>query len=172
MVKPNEVLAKAKKFEEQNYKFRVFLKIRADHKKLDKQFLKLHKEFFTDYDCCKCANCCKMCDIILDHDEVKRITAFLGLAESDFIASYLANADADDEKPYKIKTKPCLFLQDDGHCRIQDCKPDVCVGFPYTDRPNRLSSMYSIIFSAEICPIVFEILERLKMMYGFRNRRN
>jgi len=170
MIKPNEVKAKAQELEEQNYKFRAFLKNRADDDELDKQFLELHKELFAGYDCCKCANCCKTCRIALDNDEVKRIAVFLDLTENDFIAAYLANADPDDEKPYKIKGKPCPFLCDDGRCRVQDCKPDVCAEFPYTDHPERLSSMYGIIEHAEVCPIVFEILERLKVMYGFRNR--
>ena len=170
MIKPNEVKAKAQKFEEQNYKFRAFLKNRADDDELDKQFLELHKELFAGYDCCKCANCCKTYRIALDNNEVKRIAAFHDLKENDFIAAYLANTDSDDEKPYKIKEEPCSFLCDDGRCRIQNCKPDDCVEFPYTDHPERLSSMYSIIEHAEVCPVVFEILERLKVMYGFRNR--
>jgi len=170
MVKPNEVKAKAQKLEEQNYKFRTFLKNRADDEELDAQFLLLHKELFTGYDCCKCANCCKMYRITLDNDEVRRIAVFIGSTENDFIAEYLVIAKPDDEKPYKIKETPCPFLFEDGRCRIQDCKPDVCTGFPFTDQPDRLSSMYGIIEHAEVCPVVFEILERLKVMYMFRNR--
>ena len=56
----------------------------------------------------------------------------------------------------------------DGCCLIQNCKPDVCVEFPYADKPGRLSSMYGVIERAEVCPVVFEILERLKDTYGFR----
>ena len=167
MLKPTEVKSKAQRLEEQNYKFRTFLKNRADDDKLDAQFLALHKELFADYDCCKCANCCKAYNIILAGDEVKRISAFLGLTESDFIAEYLQNADADDEKPYKVREKPCSFLGGDGRCRIQNCKPDVCNEFPYTDKPGRLPRMYGVIKNAELCPVVFEILERLKVMYGF-----
>ena len=43
-------------------------------------------------------------------------------------------------------------------------------GFPFTGQPDRLSSMYSIIGHAEVCPVVFEMLERLKVIYRFRNR--
>jgi Fe-S-cluster containining protein len=170
MVKPSEVKAKAWRLEEQNYKFRVFLKNRADYDKLDAQFSELHEELFADYDCCKCANCCKAYYITLDNDEVKRISAYLGQTESDFSAEYLTDADADDEKPYKFKKMPCAFLQDDGRCRIQTCKPDDCAEFPYTNKPDRLASMLGIIDHAEVCPVVYEILERLKVMYRFRNR--
>ena len=40
MVKPHEVKAKAEWLEEQNYKFRTFLKNRAGDDELDAQFLK------------------------------------------------------------------------------------------------------------------------------------
>ena len=170
MIKSTEVRAKAQKVEEQNYKFRMFLKNRVDDDELDAQFSELHRELFAGYDCYKCSNCCKSHSIILDKDEVKRISAFLGLTESAFIGEYLMNANTEDEKPYRFKAVPCAFLSDDGRCRIQDYKPDVCTGFPYTDQPDRLSSMYGIIGNAEVCPVVFEILERLKVIYGFRNR--
>jgi Fe-S-cluster containining protein len=168
MIAPNEVEAKALKFEEQNLKFRTFLKNRADDDELDAQFLRLHKELFAGYDCRKCNNCCKACKTLLDIDEVRRISTFLGLAESAFVAEYLTDAEPQDEKPYRIKESPCTFLGEDGCCSIQDCKPAVCRDFPYTDQPDRLSSMYSVLAFAEVCPIVFEIIERLKKMYRFR----
>ena len=59
MVRPDEVKLKAQRLEERNYKFRTFLKSRADDDELDAQFLDLHKELFAGYDCSKCANCCK-----------------------------------------------------------------------------------------------------------------
>ena len=170
MLKPSEVKDEAQKLEDQNYQFRRFLKGRADADKLDAQFLSLHEELFADYDCNECANCCRSYGTIISSDEMKRIAAHLGLPESDFIAKYLIQAEPDEDLPYEFKDKPCLFLHDDGSCRIQECQPEVCAAFPFTDRPDRLSSMLSIIGHAEVCPVVFEILERLKVLYGFRNR--
>jgi Fe-S-cluster containining protein len=170
MFKPTEVKAKAEYLEDANCRFRTFLKIHAEGDELDAQFLALHKELFANYDCCKCNNCCRAFDISLDGDEAKRIAAFLGMTESDFAAKYLTNADPEDDKPSKFATKPCPFLGGDGRCAIQECKPDVCTGFPYTDKPNRLSSMWGVIDNTAICPVVFEILEEIKGIYGFRNR--
>ena len=170
MVDPNDVKAKALKLEKQNLKFRTFLKSSADDDELDAQFLKLHEELFAGYDCCKCANCCKEYRTLLDDKDVGRIASFLGMTEKDFVAMYLDNADPDDGKPYKTKNMPCAFLCDDGRCKIQDVKPDDCTEFPYTDHPDRLSSMYGVIEFAEVCPVVFEIIERLKAMYGFHDR--
>ena len=41
MVRPDEVKSKAQRLEERNYKFRTFLKSRADDDELDAQFLDL-----------------------------------------------------------------------------------------------------------------------------------
>ena len=42
MVRPNDVQSKARRLEDQNIKFRTFLKNRADYDELDAQFLQLH----------------------------------------------------------------------------------------------------------------------------------
>lgn len=68
---------------------------------------------------------------------------------------------------YEIK-KPCPFLCEDGQCEVEFCKPSECAGYPYTDRPDRMGSLLNIIASAEVCPIVYEMLERLKDIYHFR----
>ena len=170
MVNPKEVKASAKKLEDNNLRFRSFLKNRADDEELDAQFLELHRELFADYDCCKCGNCCKNCEILLNENDVVAASTYLGQTTESFVAKYLTAADPEDELPYKFKSSPCVFLQEDGKCRIQDCKPTVCREYPHTDKPERLFSLYGILGSAEVCPIVFEILERLKTIYRFRNR--
>jgi len=169
MIKPSEVAARAEGLEQQNYEFRTFLKIHADYDELDSQFSKLHKELFANYDCSKCANCCRTYNVVLDKDEVKKISKFLKTTESEFMTKYLVLADTDDEKQYKFKHKPCSFLDNDGRCQIEDCKPNNCKDYPFTDQPDRLLSMFSVIDHASVCPVVFEILERLKILYGFRS---
>lgn len=49
-------------------------------------------------------------------------------------------------------------------------RPEVCRGYPYVggDVPSR---MVGIIERAGTCPVVFEMLERLKDMLGFRRYR-
>jgi Fe-S-cluster containining protein len=165
MIKPTQVKVKALRLEKQNLEFRSFLKNRADDDELDAQFLELHTELFATYDCSQCNNCCREFSVNIDSDEAESIAAFLGMTGSEFASKYLTEADPWTEK----LVNPCPFLGDDG-CQIQSCRPRVCEGFPFTDQPDRLSSMMSIIGHAEVCPIVFEILERLKVMYGFRHR--
>jgi hypothetical protein len=171
MIKPNQVKAAAQKVEDENYDFRLFLK-GQDPDELDERFAALHKELFADYDCCQCANCCMSCSIFLDDEDIDRMMSSIIIPRSNFMELYLTKTKASDEKPYKFKDRPCIWIDDDnGTCDIYDRKPHNCTAFPFTDQPNRLQSMYSTIAHAEVCPVVFEILERLKVMYGFRRKR-
>ena len=163
MVDPVNVGAAAGKLENENIRFRTFLKTHADSCELDRQILALHNELFADYDCRECANCCRAYSTSLAEDDVDRISAFLAMTGPDFVEKHLTLSP----EGYEIKA-PCGFLEENGACAIQDCKPAECVDFPHTDKPGRLESLYSILSFAEVCPVVFEILQRLKALYGFR----
>ena len=72
MLQPDKVKIEAKKKEEENYRFRTYLKIHANEKKLDRQFLQLHNELFKGYDCSKCRNCCKMYRASIPAEDVEK----------------------------------------------------------------------------------------------------
>lgn len=165
MVRPDQVRVAAVRQEENNYRFRRFLKNRADSEELDQQFLRLHNELFAGYDCSQCRNCCQQMDTSLNDEEITSIAAFLGMDKRAFTEEYLTPGV---EGP--ALQAPCRFLRKDGACELEGCKPASCREFPYTDKPDRLSRLLGILSSAEVCPVVFEILERLKKFYGFRNR--
>lgn len=77
----------------------------------------------------------------------------------------------ESENIYVTKHHPCDFLKKDGNCKLGEYKPENCRKYPYTDQPERLHSLYSVLETVEVCPIAFEIYERLKKEYGFRYRR-
>lgn len=167
MKEPSEVKEAFGSVEDENYAFRRFLKTHAKEKELDKQFLKLHKELFLTYDCSKCRNCCKDYSACFKPYELGPVSAFLSMTEKDFMKKYI-NEDFGD---YQLKMVPCCFLKEDGDCQIETCKPESCRDYPFTDRPERLESLLSIVESARVCPVVFEILERLKDEYKFKKRK-
>ena len=92
----------------------------------------------------------------------------LSISGEDFINRYLEYDPA--EGAYKAKHCPCDFLREDGDCVLGEYKPENCRNYPYTDQPDRMGSLLSIIESAAICPVVYEILERLKEDYHFKKR--
>lgn len=163
MILPTKIHAVAARHEQENLRFRRFLKAHADADELDRQFMALHYELFAEYDCCHCGNCCRAYSTTLQDGEIESIAAFLGLTPQDFAEKYLVDGIGGHE----LKA-PCCFLGEDGKCTIQECKPSECRGFPYTDRPERLYSLFNTVSFAEECPVVFEILERLKDSYEFR----
>lgn len=153
MIHPDKVSAKAKKKENENFKFRSYLKCHADEDELDRQFLRLHKELFADYDCSKCRNCCKMYKGSIPVEDIDRDAQYLGITPEQFIDAYLEKEEYDMN--YQTKHKPCDFLQEDGNCKLGDCKPDSCKKYPYTDQPERVSSLLNLLDVIEICPVAF-----------------
>lgn len=71
---------------------------------------------------------------------------------------------------YHTNHKPCDFLQEDGNCKLGNCKLDSCKKYPYTDQPERLCSLLGMLDTVSICPVAFEMFERLKKEYGFKRR--
>lgn len=162
-IKELESLAKAK--EEDNYKFRRFLKARADSKELDEQFKELHDKYFAIYDCSKCKNCCVSYNGTIPKKDVEKDAKYLGITVEEFVDKYL------DTPPiyegYTTKNKPCDFFVDN-KCILGECKPEACKAYPHTNMPYRLESFYSVIDKTFVCPVVYEIVEELKYRYGFR----
>lgn len=168
MITPELVQKEAKKREKENMRFRTYLKCHADEEKLDRDFLRLHKKYFKGYDCRQCRNCCKMYCAEIPREEVSRDAALLGLSEAAFIEKYL-EPDRFGMK-YQSKHVPCDFMMEDGNCMLGEYKPEGCKLYPYTDQPERLHSLYSVLSAVEVCPVAFEIFEELKREYGFRGR--
>lgn len=166
MLAPRKVKFNAQKKENENLKFRTFLKCNADDEELDEQFVRLHDELFADYDCSRCRNCCKMYYGIIPADDIEKDAMYLKISANEFAEQYLTEKDS--EGNYQTKNKPCDFLQADGNCKLGDNKPENCKKYPYTNQPERLRSLYSVMDAVSVCPVAFEIYERLKDEYGFR----
>ena len=152
------------KLEDENYEFRTFLKIHADEEELDKQFHSLHKELFENYDCSKCRNCCREFEVVLEKGEIEAIAGFLHISRESFISDFTK----ENHGEHQLNEIPCRFLNADNTCQIESCKPRGCVEYPNTDKPGRLWSLLGIIASASVCPVVCEILQRLKLQYKYK----
>lgn len=169
MMSPDKVYKEANRLEDENYQFRSYLKLHAEEEELDKRFFRLHKELFAEYDCSKCRNCCKMYKATLDEQDIMRAAKMLNMGKEQIIDNYLFFNGT--ENNYETKHKPCDFLMENGECRLGEVRPDNCKEYPYTNRPERLHSLYAVLDVITVCPVAFEIYERLKKEYGFRRKR-
>ena len=66
----------------------------------------------------------------LTTDEVKEVAEYLKMEEPQFVQTYLEKDET--EGTYLTKNKPCDFLQKNGECLLEECKPDGCKKYPYT----------------------------------------
>ena len=166
LIRPDQVSACAERKEQENIRFRVFLKNHADPQLLDQQFLQLHNTIFPKYDCTQCRNCCKLLQAEILTPEISRYAELLHMTRDDFVAAYLEQGDCGE---WLEKHSPCGFLESDGSCKLGECRPESCKKFPFTNQPERLSSLYSVLNAASVCPAAYEIIEALKREYHFRS---
>ena len=160
MISPKNVKRLAQKKEEENYAFRSFLKGYANPKAFDKKVNRLHRELFANYDCSKCRNCCKEFHGSIPVEDIEKDAKYLKLDVSEFKRKFLEKDDAGGN--YITRHKPCDFLQSDGSCLLGECRPRSCKEYPHTNKRDRIGSLLSMLENAEVCPVVYEIIERLK----------
>lgn len=168
MIRPSQVAFYAKKAEKQNYRFRSWLKGNVNPEDLDKQFLRLHEEFFSGYDCSRCRNCCKQYPGGISEEDLEKDASLLHMSVEEFKEKYLVESDDPDSLKYITKHTPCDFLTPEGVCLLEENKPKDCLDYPYTNRPDRMESLLSFLDAVSVCPVAYEICERLKEHYHFR----
>jgi len=163
------VLAQAK--EEENWKFRQFLKLRCelDPDELDQKVFDLTQRVWAGIDCTTCANCCKQVRPTLSEGEVDRLARRLGLPREQLIASCLEKTEKGEDNPWTTRSTPCPFLKDN-RCSVYEDRPADCSGYPYLYQPDFAFRMLAMIDRTGTCPIVYEVMEELKRSLGFRIR--
>lgn len=160
MINPKNVKRIARIREEENSAFRAFLKEDANQELFDKKVNLLHRELFANYDCSKCRNCCKEFYGSIPVEDIEQDAKYLKMVAEEFKRKFLQQDE--NEEGFSTRHKPCDFLQPDGNCLLGECRPRSCKEYPHTDKPGRIESLLSMLENAEICPVVYEIIERLK----------
>lgn len=150
----------SKNKEKENLKFLSALK-KKDSRKVDDAFHAIHDEVFEEVDCLHCANCCKTTSPIFYQNDIERVAKALRMRPGDFIEKYL---QVDEDKDYVLKSSPCPFLDADNYCMVYDDRPKACREYPHTNRKKMVQIMDLTYKNTQVCPAVFEMLERLKKM--------
>ncbi len=159
-LKKIERLGKIREYE--NVRFRSFLK-GFDDKKIDPIVHRLNEEISAQIDCTECGNCCKVLRSRIAEHDIERLAGGLGISRSQVIERYL---ELYDNELY-IEQIPCPFLKDN-KCTVYEYRPDDCRSYPHLHKPHFISRLWSVIDNYSICPIVFNVVERLKDELGFR----
>ncbi|MBK8684445.1 MAG: YkgJ family cysteine cluster protein [Bacteroidetes bacterium] len=112
-----------------------------------KQLPELHEDVFSRIDCLSCANCCKNHSPRFKIPDIKRIAKFLGMKEGVLIEKYLR---LDEDNDYVLQHQPCTFLGSDNTIPMK-----MLLKRPALTPKN-----------AEVCPAVFEVMEKLSEGMG------
>ncbi len=128
-------------------------------KVLDKLIHPLHDEVLSCTDCLKCANCCSTTGPLFTDKDISRIAKHLRIKPSEFVEK---NLRIDEDRDYVLQSVPCTFLGMDNYCSIYEVRPKACREFPHTDRIKQHQLLGITEKNVEVCPAVFNIIEKLK----------
>lgn len=118
-------------------------------------------------DCLDCGNCCKQLQIVVDERDLQRLAKRLGVSAGDVRTKYVARAE---DGTLHFRSSPCPFLGEDNACGVYEDRPQACRDFPYLHAGNFRSRVYVTWENAALCPIAFNVWERLKAQWGKKKK--
>jgi len=138
----------------------MLLKLKAKPPKdLDEIFGKYHDEAFKKINCLDCGNCCKTTSPMFFDKDIESLSIALKMKPGAFIEKYLF---MDTDGIYALKLAPCPFLGNDNYCHVYNDRPKACRDYPHTNHRKMHTYLHLSAKNAEICPAVFNILEKLE----------
>ena len=149
--------------ENENMRFRTFLKGK-DGDKVDVIVHRLHEEITKQIDCALCRNCCRQLNVRLFPEEIAFLAQLESITPENYESEY---CEKEGFGEIYLKKLPCRYL-DGSQCRIQENRPKKCQDFPYTAKKKFISRLLGMLSFYEICPIVFNLMEKLKTELRFR----
>lgn len=154
--------------EDRNVEFRTFIKCLGwEDEKLDALVHEILQSVESQIDCTKCANCCRVMQTAVEPEDIDRLAERLGISHQEFEDQYKAEENYWGDTV--IPEMPCPFL-DDCVCTVYDARPSNCRDYPHIQKDGFRSRMLSVLGNAEVCPIVFNVLEQLKEQFGWQSR--
>lgn len=148
---------------EENKSFKEFLKA-IPTKNVDIHVQELNEKVSAEIDCTACANCCKILEPPVGEVEIRPLAQTKNLTTATFKKEYVGQESGTNIQ--FLKCQPCIFLQDK-HCGIYEIRPASCADYPHLTNPNFKYRWKSVMANYGICPIVFNVVEKLKMKIGF-----
>ncbi len=152
----------AQKKENENYEFRSFLKMLATEDwVIDQWVQKIAYHVENEIDCTKCAQCCKGLVIEVKEKDVKNLARGMKIKSKLIKEQYLVK-DEEQRNCYNFKAQPCPLLKDN-KCSVYDYRPKTCADYPFLHKEGFRSRLLGVIANYGVCPIVYNVLEQLKV---------
>jgi Fe-S-cluster containining protein len=104
---------------------------------------------------------------LLTGRDIRRLSEMLLLPKPELIGKYLQPGE--DKGTYVPRQVPCPFLREN-LCTVYEGRPDNCRSFPNLHKRDFRSRLIQVIENSTICPIVYNVLEVLKLEFWRRRR--
>lgn len=153
--------------EEENDCFRIFLK-QQDSREIDEMVHSLNQSISAQIDCTQCGNCCRSLMINVEPEEAKSVADYLNVPAAEFNQTYIERSE---QGQMVINTIPCHFLQHN-KCSIYSHRFNECREFPHLHKPAFTSRLFGTFMHYGRCPIIFNVIEALKIELSFKFVRN
>ncbi len=127
----------------------------------------LNEEISSQIDCTECGNCCRTLRPPMRPQEIKKFCRELNILPGEFLNHYTETLP--NEKFPFLKGMPCPFLENN-RCLHYAIRPRVCAGYPFLDRKEFAFRLINVIRNYSICPIVYNVFERLKVQTGYKKK--
>ena len=154
----NIINYKSNRNERQNLEFRNFLK-KSDSSKIARIVDQLQQSISKKIDCKECGNCCTALKPNLTEKDISRLAKIEDIPTEEFKNVFTAKSPFNSET--YLKGQPCKYLKNK-KCTIYTKRPRDCRDYPFLDKPNFTSRPHNILRNYSVCPIVFNVVERLK----------
>jgi Fe-S-cluster containining protein len=125
---------------------------------------RLNETVTEQIDCTQCGACCKMLMINVEPAEAESVSAHLGISTTEFKEKYIEESL---QGQMIMSSIPCHFLKDKT-CTVYPNRFSECREFPHLDRKNFKDRLFGTLIHYAICPIIFNVVEELKIETGFK----
>jgi Fe-S-cluster containining protein len=151
--------------EAENDAFRSFIK-NSDGPAIDLLVQEINAAVEPCIDCTSCAACCKTLMINVKPQEAERLASHLKISSTHFKARYIEESL---QAQMILNKMPCHFLEG-GRCTVYEQRFAECREFPHLSRQNFKDRMFGTLIHYAICPIIFNVIEELKIKTGFKEK--
>lgn len=135
-------------------------KVDAD---IDKLVFDLNETIAPQIDCTACGNCCKSLLINVTEKEATTLSGHLNQSRTAFDEQYLEKSGS----MMLMNAIPCTFLKEE-KCTVYEHRFAGCREFPAMHLPNFNKRLFTTFMHYGRCPIIYNVVERLKVKTGFR----
>jgi Fe-S-cluster containining protein len=126
---------------------------------LDTMTVEIDREVWQETDCLTCSNCCRKMTPTFTSQDIKRISAHLGMTGDAFKEKWLYHDKGGD---WMNRKQPCQFLDlKTNMCGIYEVRPRDCAGFPHLTRKKMTDYMQWHKQNVAYCPATFSMVEKL-----------